>query len=391
MTRRARWAVALLVAALLAAAVGRGLWQRQAERAAASRAAAPAAAALELAPGDVARAREVDFARPVPVSGGLVAVESAIVKAKVAAEVRELAVREGDAVRRGQRIGRLDDTEVVWRLRQAEDQAAAARAQLEIAERTLANNRALVDQGFISRNALDTSISSAAGAAATLQAARAAAEIARKAVADTAIVAPIDGIVAQRFAQPGERVGVDARLVEIVDLSRLELAAAVPAEDAAALAAGQPARLEVDGLATQVAARVARIAPSTQPGTRAVMVYLAVDGGPGLRQGLFARGRVDAGSRRALVVPQSALRHDAARPYVIVVEDGVARHRSVEPGERGEAVFDAAPEPAQVLRSGLAPGALVLRGSTGALRDGTPVVLPAAAAAAVAAAASAAR
>src|SRR5690606_29611830 len=136
----------LLLVALLALAVGRGLSARKAER---EQAAAPRVVpALELAPTDVVDVRE-QLVRTLAVSGGLKAVDTAVVKAKVAAEVRELLVREGDTVRAGQVIGHLDPTEYAARLRQALEQVASARAQLEIAERTLENNRALVDQGFI--------------------------------------------------------------------------------------------------------------------------------------------------------------------------------------------------------------------------------------------------
>jgi RND family efflux transporter MFP subunit len=339
-------------------------------------AAASAPAAIELAPTDLARASTQALVRTVDVSGGLVAVQSALVKARIAAELRTLTVREGDTVTAGQRIATLDDTEAAWRLRQAEDQAAAAQAQLDIAARTLANNRALVAQGFISQNALQTSDSNLAAATASRAAAQAAAELARKAVRDAVVTAPIGGTVAQRFVQPGERLAVDARIVEIVDLSRLELAAALAPAEVAELRIGQSAQLQVEGLSAPVAARVARINPSTQAGTRAVMVYLALTGAPGLRQGLFAQGVVELESRPARVVPLSALRVDGARPYVLTAENGqVARHE-VTPGQRGLARFGGAPEPAIEIAAGLAEGASVLRGTVGTLRPGTAVKLP---------------
>ena len=360
--------------------VALGLWRLR--QPAAVPAAAPAAttaaptAALELAPTDVALASTRTLVRTVPVSGSLEAVSTALVKARIAAELRELTVREGDTVRAGQRIGQLDERDATWRLRQADDQVAAAQAQLDIAERTLANNRALVAQGFISQNALQTSDSNAAAARASRAAAQAAAELARRAVQDAAVVAPIAGQVAQRFAEPGERLGIDARIVEIVDLSRLELAAPLAPADAAALRTGQPARLTVQGQAATLTARVARINPSAQAGTRAVMVYLAVDAAPGLRQGLFANGEVEIDRQSARVVPVSALRVDGARPYVLAVAEGRVQRLPVTPGQRGEAGFDSAPEPAVEIVDGLAEGAVVLRGSVGALRDGTPVSLP---------------
>lgn len=368
-------ALLLLAGAGVALRVGRA---KSVEGAATSAASAASAATptLDLAATDLAVARRSELARTLSVSGGLRAVNSAFVRAKVAAEVKVLPLREGDRVERGQVVAQLDDTEYQWRLRQAEDQAAAAKSQLEIAERTLANNRALVDQGFISKTALDTSQMSAAGAQASLQAARAAAEIARKSVNDSVVRAPLSGIVSQRLVQPGERVAIDARLVEIVDLSRIELEAALTPEEVAGVRVGQTAMLGVDGLSAPVKARVARINPATQAGTRAVMVYLEVEPQAGLRQGLFARGSIEIERKAALVVPQSAVRLDQATPYVLVAEGGKVLQRTVVLGSRGSVAQDGGGEPAVEVTGGVAEGQIVLRGTVGALREGTPVRVP---------------
>ena len=382
MTRRVRWGLTVFASGLLIlAALFLTRLRAGAEAGKPAAAASASGQAIELAAGDVARAAQVPLTTLLQVSGGLKATNSAVVKAKVAAELTELSVREGDRVAAGQLIGRLDATEFRWRLRQAEDQAQAAQSQLDIARRTLDNNKALVNQGFISRNALDTSESSAAGAEASLQAARAAAELARKAMADTEIRAPIAGLVSQRLAQPGERVAVDGRIVEIVDLSRIELEAAVAPEDVPAMRVGQVARVQVDGLADELAARVVRVNPAAQAGTRSVMAYLELApsaAAAGLRQGLFARASIELQRREALVVPASALRVDRAQPYVLVMAAGKVSQRAVRSGARGDVPIDGRQEPAVEILEGLAAGEVVLRATVGALRDGTRVAMPAA-------------
>jgi len=374
MKRWMGWVIGLVAVALIAAVALRTLQSRRAALAAAS---APASAplALELAASDVVVARQAELVGTLAISGGLKAVNSAVVKAKVAAEVKALSVREGDAVKAGQVIGQLDTLEVDLRLRQAEQTAASARSQLDIAKRSLENNRALVDKGFISSTALEASIATEAGAAATYQAAAAATDLARKARSDAVLVAPIAGIVSQRLAQVGERVAVDTKLVEIVDLSRIELEAAIAPEDVGGVQIGQAARLAVDGLAEPVVAKVARINPSTQAGTRAVMVYLALAPQPALRQGLFARGSIESQRKRSLVVPLSAVRVDQAQPYLLEVVSGKVVQRKVVLGLRGDAAFDGRLESAVEIVSGIAEGATVLRGSAGTVRDGTAVKL----------------
>ncbi len=368
-SRSLRWLLAIVALLLLGFGVARAIQARKAASAAVPVAASSAVSQIELAPQDLVTLSRQPLARGIDVSGSLKAVNTAVVKAKVAAELQAVHVREGDTVRAGQVLAQLDTTEFDWKLRQAEQQAAAARSQLEIAQRQLTNNKALVAQGFISPTALETSVSTESGAQATLQAAMAAVELARKARADATVVAPIAGLVSQRLAQAGERVAVDAKLIEIVDLSQLEVEAAIPPEDAASLRVGNAARLMVDGSAEPLPARVVRINPSAQAGSRVVPAYLAVQPHPSLRQGLFVRGWVELERHDALVIPASAVRTDQAQPYAIRVAGGRTERRTLQLGMRGriEGV-----DVVEVL-GGLVEGDQVLGAAAGLVASGVTV------------------
>jgi RND family efflux transporter MFP subunit len=180
--------------------------------------------------------------------------------------------------------------------------------------------------------------------------------------------APISGVVAQRLAQPGERVSVDSRVIEIVDLARLELEATLSAADSVDVSVGQEAVLQVEGSGRAIAARVARINPSAQAGSRSVLAYLSLADTSGLRQGLFAQGTLALGRTQALAVPLEAVRTDKPSPYVQVVEGNKVAHKAVQVGARGDADAQT-----WVAVSGVESGALVIRGHVGALREGTSV------------------
>ena len=372
MKRWLRWTLPVVAVAVLGGFVARAMIAKKAEQAEQT-APAKAPGGLDLAHADVVVARSVDLPRTLEISGGLKAVNSAVIRARVAAEVKSLTVREGDSVKAGQVLGQLDTAELDLKLKQAEQTASQARSQHDIAVRALENNRALVAQGFISATGLETSISNEAGTRSSYEAALSAVALARKSRNDATLIAPISGLIAQRMAQTGERVAIDTKLVEIVDLAQIEVEAALAPEDVASLTIGRNATLRIDGLAAPVVARVARINPSAQSGTRSIMVYLAVDPQPALRQGLFARGTIELDRKRALALPLSAVRTDQARPYVMLIQGGKAVATQVTVGARGAL----GGEPWVEIAAGLAEGAPVLAASTGIVRDGTPVRMPA--------------
>lgn len=372
-----------LLALLLLAALGWGISRTlSARKQQAALAAAPKAqTVIELSTADVLSLEQVELVQSLPVSGNLRSTATAVVKAKVAGELRELAVREGDAVRAGQVLAQIDPVEYEARLRQAQLQADAALAQIDIAKRQYDNNAALVGQGFISRTALDASESTLRNARATYDAALAARDVARKALDDTVVRAPIDAQVSLRIAQPGERVAVDGRVVELVDPRQLEMEAALAAQDAAALRVGQKASLRVEGVATAVSARVIRVNPSVQAGSRNVLLYLAVEPVAGLRQGLYAQGQLEASRVQRVAAPLTAVRTDKPQPYVQTVRDGRVVHQPVQPGLRGQRAPAGTAGPTDLSLwtelPGLEPGTLLLQGSVGTLREGTAVKLAA--------------
>ena len=323
---------------------------------------------VQLAATDVVTVQTLVLSQGLPIAGQTKAVNAAFVKARVAGELQELQVREGDFVQAGQIIARIDSTEYAARLRQAQQQAQAAKAQVDIAQRSFDNNRALVDQGFISKTGLDASASNLAAAQASFSAAQSGADVLQKALEDTVLRAPIAGQVAQRLAQNGERVAIDARVVEIVDVRRLELEATVAVAEAMQVRVGQSAQLSFEGAAQPVAARVVRINPNATPGSRAVMVYLAITGNEALRQGLYAQGLLATGSVSALALPLSAVRTDKPAPYVQMLEGNRVRHVPVVMGARGELN-----QQTMVEVSGLAAGAQVLIGGVGPMLADTLV------------------
>jgi membrane fusion protein (multidrug efflux system) len=371
--RRAFWIV-LAVCLLTAGAAAVLKKQAKARQAPPAATAAQAPAVLEFLPSDVMQVTTRHLRQLLPLSGSLRAVNQAAVKARVGGEVREVLVREGEAVNAGQVLVRMDTSEYQARVGQARGALLAARGQLDIATKSRDNNKALLEKGFISKNAFDNAASQFDIARANVESAKAALDVAQKALADTVIRAPISGLVSSRSVQPGEKVSPDNRLLDVVDLHQMEMEASVPTADIMSVSLGQEVQVKVEGLAPPLAGKVVRINPSTQSGSRSILAYIQVDNPQGvLRVGMFGDAQLTLARKTdVLTVPQSAIQADAGNTYVYAIENGKLAQKPVTLGLRGHDDEGAAVE----IVKGLENGAQIVRTNLGSLRTGTEVRFP---------------
>lgn len=366
--RRSFWII--LVACLLAGGVAAAMLKKQSPAPVAP-ASPQAVTFMEFLPSDVTQADARELRQLLPISGSLRAVNQATVKAKVPGDVREVLVREGEAVKAGQVLIKMDVSDYQARLDQAKGALAAARGQLEIATKTRDNNKALLDKGFISKTAFDNAESQYDIARANVESARGALDVAQKALADTVIRAPISGLVSSRTIQPGEKVSADNRLLDVVDLGQMEMEAPVPASDIMHVALGQDVTVKVEGMPQPLSGKVARINPATQAGSRSIMAYVQIDNPQGaLRVGMFGDAQLTIARKSGVLsVPQSAIQNDAGSTYVYAIEDSKLARKPVTLGMRG----DDGQGPAVEIVSGLERGAQIVKTNLGSLRVGTTV------------------
>ena len=286
--------------------------------------------------------------------------ESQVV-AKTSGVALQVLAQEGQAVRAGQVLVRID------RARPAL-QAAQAEAQVRKLEANYSRARTLAAQKMVSANDLDQ-------LKYDLENARAVYNMARLELSYTDVVAPISGTIASRSIKPGNFVQINTPIFRIVDNSRLEATLNVPERDLETLKPGLPVSLQVDALpGKSFAGSVDRIAPVVDAGSGTFRVICAFDGGgPStgsgqalLQPGMFGRIRIDYDQRaNALVIPRTALLDDESDPAVFVARGGKAARVSVKLGYTDG-------EWAEVL-SGLKPGEQVVTAGKVALREGSAV------------------
>jgi membrane fusion protein (multidrug efflux system) len=253
-----------------------------------------------------------------------------------------------------------------------------------MAKKNNANSQALLKQNYISQNSYDTTQNSVELAQASVNAMRAQLELARIALADTVIHAPLAGVVSKRHVQAGEKVAPDMSVFTIVNLRQLTLEAQVPASEVPRVKIGQQVRFKVDGFPQRdFAGKVARISPTAEAGSRSMLVYISVDNSDAaLRGGMFAKGAITT-ERSAVtpVVPLAAVRDEKGQKVVYTVEANKVVAHPVTLGMRNE------DEGVAVVTSGLDQGASVIVARLEGVKPGSKVRVgapPAAAATVVA-------
>ncbi len=304
-------------------------------------------------PVEVARVTKQVISASYSGTASLEAPAEAQVVSKSSGVVLQVMVEEGDQVKAGQVLARVDPD----------------RARLEM-ERSRATVRKL-ENNF--RRAQELQASKLVSAESVeqirfdLESAKASYELAQLELSHTNIVAPISGVVAQRMVKVGNLIGLNMPAFRVVDISQLEGVLNVPERELATLRPGMPLRMIVDAVPGQVfVGKVDRISPVVDSGSGTFRVVCAFEGGGTLRPGMFGRIEVVYDERvDALTMPRVALLEDEGEPAVFVVRESKAVRVPVELGYVNGELAE--------VRSGLKEGEDVVTAGKVAIRDGSEV------------------
>ncbi|SDR11864.1 membrane fusion protein, multidrug efflux system [Pseudoxanthomonas sp. CF385] len=303
-------------------------------------------------PVEVAKATHRPVAASYSGTAALEALGESQVVAKTSGVALAVLVEEGQVVRAGQALVRLDPD----RLRL---QVAQAEAQMRKLENNYRRAQQLVEQQMISANDVDQ-------IKYDLENARAVYRAAALELSYTTVTAPISGVVASRSIKTGNFVQINTPIIRVVDQSRLEATLNVPERELSTLKAGQPVALAVDALRGKVfQGTVDRIAPVVDAGSGTFRVVCSFASDGVLQPGMFGRIKIDYDQRAdALVVPRIALLDDGD-PAVYAVRNGKATRLPVKLGYvDGEWIE---------VREGLKAGDQVVTAGKVALREGSAV------------------
>ncbi|HVF38447.1 MAG TPA: efflux RND transporter periplasmic adaptor subunit [Gemmatimonadaceae bacterium] len=303
------------------------------------------------------------------ISGALMPEREATVRAQLSGSVLQTFADEGQAVRAGQVLARIDGGGIQDAFYSARAGLTSARNNADIAKRELARSEKLLAAGAIAERDIEQARRSAIGATAALADARARLSAAQKQVGNTGITAPMSGVVSDRPISAGDVVQPGAAMFTIVDPSSMRLEASVPADYLSQARVGTTTKFTVSGYpGREFMGRVTRVNPVADAATRQVKIFVSIPNQAGiLVGGLFANGRLSSEARTGLVVPVSAVDIRGPAPAVLRVKQSKVEKLQVQLGIRDDGA-----ERIEIL-SGVQAGDTLLIGAAQGITPGTVV------------------
>ena len=367
-----RVCLAVLTAVLLAACSKPGEPGAAAAKAAGKAASGVNAATpvLLLSPEDLRTVAAGEAGGGPVITGSVQPEKRADLRAEVAAVVTQVQKGNGDAVKRGDLLMRLDDTVLRESLQSAEASARAARQAVEQAERTVQRLKTLQGQGMTTMQALDDAEVRRNSAQSELAAAGSRVASAQQQLRRTEVRAPFDGVVSERKASVGDTAQVGKELVKVIGPSSMRFEGQVSADRMHEIKVGQAVSFSVNGFPdAQFSGKVWRIDPSANVNTRQVEVIVNFSDPAKAPKvaGLYAEGRVEATGDKALMLSDTSIVRDGAVAAVWRVKEGRLSKAPVQLGARDERSGEFP------LKGGLAEGDVILRKPGIALVEGQQV------------------
>ena len=244
---------------------------------------------------------------------------------RIVARIQEIKVRSGDRVAKGDVLVKLDDAELTSGLRQVAEHVRQARAALDLATTEQERARKLLATGSISQQGFDLADSSARQAHAGFEAATEALKSAEAVLGYATLVSPMDGVVAERLADPGDIASPGNILLRVFDPTRLMLNVPVREGLVTRIKLGEQVPFHVDALNTNLIGEVREVVPAVDPGSRTFLVKICIGETPALMPGMFGVLQLPTGTRHALTLPENYVQRVGQLEYVRAKMDGQTR------------------------------------------------------------------
>ena len=310
------------------------------------------------------------------ISGTLAAERKADLRAEASAVVLEVLKDNGDLVRRGDLLVRLDETAIRDNLNAAEDSAGNASFQWEQAKRNLERLKTLRASGMATLQSIDDAEIRANSAQNEVSAANSRVAQARQQLQRTQVRAPFDGVIGERKASPGDTASIGKELLKVIDPASLRFVGRVSADKAGQVQLGQSVRFRVNGYGDEsFEGKVTRIDPSANEATRQIEVLVAFTGSARPRvAGLYAEGQINSGAKTQTVpvVDESAVQRAGDTSFVWRVDASAVHKVAVTLGARDVRSGRYA------VQAGVQTGDRLLRNPGRSLKDGQAITMVAA-------------
>ncbi len=281
---------------------------------------------------EVVRAADEPLVEKAP--GTISALRESMISARLMARINEISVRAGDTIKPGQMLVRLDARDLAAREAQASQTVAAARAHLNEAQKQYERMRKLVSDGAVARSEFDGAEAAYNTAQAEVSRTEQATSEAGTGRAWATIEAPFAGRVVDRYAEPGDTAMPGQPILKIYDPTRMRLDTYVRESLAGTLKPGVKLAVQIDALGVSVDGRVQEIVPQSEPGSRSVLVKVALPERDDLYPGMFGRLLIPAGQAHRLYIPQAAVQQVGQLTFVWVMgQDNQPQRRFIKLGE----------------------------------------------------------
>lgn len=290
-------------------------------------------------PGDVYMVRQESSQAYESVPATVESAQSTIISARITARIREVPVRAGESVKRGQLLVRLESDDLESRSAQARSRIDAVSARLNEAGKQFARAETLARSGTLSQADLDRARANRDSLQAELEQAREALREARSQAAFAEIVAPMDGRIVDRFAEPGDTAQPGAKLMTMYNPEALRVEANIREQLATRLQPGQKLKVGLASGDRTLESVIEEIVPAGDPTSRTFLVKSRLPDDSGLLPGMYATVQIPSAMESVVLVPVDRVAEVGQLNVVWLLRDGTVQRQFVRLGRlRGSEV-----------------------------------------------------